>query len=356
MGLAGLAALVVTAAPLDAAGGKGVSRSVHVFYYPWYGNPAVDKAWSHWNEGGHKPPEDIGANFYPELGLYSSNDPRDLNVQMRQLHDAGVGVLCTSWWGPGSYTDRATPKVLDAADRFGLKVNFHLEPWTGRKGVKAKSYRDGIVYILDKYGKHRALYRDPRRGNKPMFYVYDSYLVKTEDWAGVLTPNGKQTIRGTPYDGVVIGLWVKKEDDRAMLNGGFDGFYTYFATEGFTYGSTIANWPAMARFARKHKLLFIPSVGPGYDDTRIRPWNTKNQRDREKGAYYDRMWAAALGCRTEFVSITSFNEWHEGTQIEPSVPKKIDGYTYLDFRPRTPEHYLKRTHYWVKRFKETVSK
>ena len=27
--------------------------------------------------------------------------------------------------------------------------------------------------------------------------------------------------------------------------------------------------------------------------------------------------------RARLVSITSFNEWHEGTQIEPAVPRQI---------------------------------
>jgi len=44
---------------------------------------------------------------------------------------------------------------------------------------------------------------------------------------------------------------------------GFDGAYTYFAADGFTYGATAANWPRMAAFCRRHGLLFVPSVGPG---------------------------------------------------------------------------------------------
>eukprot|EP00961_Rhodomonas_salina_P192568 2599180-Rhodomonas_salina.2 len=48
------------------------------------------------------------------------------------------------------------------------------------------------------------------------------------------------------------------------------------AADGFSFGSTTGNWDRMARFAREHKMLFIPSVGPGYDDSKIRPWNRQN--------------------------------------------------------------------------------
>ena len=58
--------------------------------------------------------------------------------------------------------------------------------------------------------------------------------------------------------------------------------------------------------------LFVPAVGPGYDDTRIRPWNAPNTRDRERGQYYARLWQQALAAQPHAISITSYNEWGEG--------------------------------------------
>ena len=51
---------------------------------------------------------------------------------------------------------------------------------------------------------------------------------------------------------------------------GFDGFYTYFGANGFSYGSTWKNWRSLSIFARRNSLIFIPSVAPGYDDMRVR--------------------------------------------------------------------------------------
>ena len=50
-----------------------------------------------------------------------------------------------------------------------------------------------------------------------------------------------------------------------------------------------------------------------------------NTKGRERGAYYERMWRRALaaGGATGAVSITSYNEWGEGTQIEPAAPRAI---------------------------------
>ncbi len=351
-----LVTVALSASAQEDAPATQPDNRVHAFYYTWYGNPETDGHWVHWDhqvilrEGGgknHRPPEDIGASFYPADGLYSSNSPTDVARHMQQMRAAGVGVVATTWWGVGDYTDKALPVVFDAAEAHGLKVCFHIEPFRGRN---ATTTREALVYLLDQYGEHPALYR---LDGRPMVYLYDSYLSPAKDWATILDPDAENTIRGTKYDTFMIGLWVKEHEGPYMLDGHFDGFYTYFAVDGFTYGSTLENWPALAKWAKDQGKLFIPSVGPGYEDLRVRPWNTKNFRARENGAYYDRMFEAAFGAAAPLISITSFNEWHEGTQIEPAIPKAIpakDGeaaYTYLDHENRSPEWYLERTAYWV---------
>jgi hypothetical protein len=35
---------------------------------------------------------------------------------------------------------------------------------------------------------------------------------------------------------------------------------------------------------------------------------------------YDKHWMSVIGARPDIVSITTYNEWHEGTQIEAAVP------------------------------------
>ena len=54
--------------------------------------------------------------------------------------------------------------------------------------------------------------------------------------------------------------------------------------------SSHSHWAGMQEFARQHKMIFVPSIGPGYIDTAIRPWNAQNTREREDGAYYARGW------------------------------------------------------------------
>ena len=106
-------------------------------------------------------------------------------------------------------------------------------------------------------------------------------------------------------------------------------------------------------YARQHNLLFIPSVSPGYIDTRVRPWNTQATRSRRKGAYYDLNWRTFEELNLKVVSITSFNEWHEGTQIEPAKGggkfTTDRNFTYLSYGPHSSDFYLLKTKDWIEK-------
>jgi glycoprotein endo-alpha-1,2-mannosidase len=59
-------------------------------------------------------------------------------------------------------------------------------------------------------------------------------------------------------------------------------------------------------------------------------------QDRRGGAYFAEMLTAAAESGPSMVGVTSFNEWHEGTQIEPAAPRP----GYPDYAPLPPEGYL----------------
>ncbi|MGW4802376.1 carbohydrate-binding protein, partial [Nonomuraea sp. NPDC004297] len=83
----------------ESTGGAAPSDKVHVFYYPWYGSPQVNGDWRHWQQGGHTPPGDIGADLYPALGPYDSGDfagTVDLPLVSGESTPSLLGILDTS--------------------------------------------------------------------------------------------------------------------------------------------------------------------------------------------------------------------------------------------------------------------
>jgi glycoprotein endo-alpha-1,2-mannosidase len=315
-----------------------VNYKIHTFYYAWFGNPEFDgeyNNWNHhiiphwidstWNNAGSFPGgDDIGANYYPQIGCYSTNNPEIITLHMKQIRKAGIGVVAYSWWGEGSFSDKSVRTYLDIAHKYGLKLAFHIEPIY----KTTEEFKSHLEYISENFQTHPAFYT---LNNKPFYYIYDSYKLNYRKWNSILNPDSELSIRNTPLDAVFISLWTLRLDGEFALVSGFDGIYTYYGSDGYAFGSTTSNWETMAEYARENDLLFIPCAGPGYIDTRIRPWNEKTTRSRDKGQYYEKMFVNAINTNPDFIGITSFNEWHEGTQIEPAIPKSTSTYTYEDY-------------------------
>mmetsp|Transcript_93809 Transcript_93809/g.265325 ORF Transcript_93809/g.265325 Transcript_93809/m.265325 type:complete len:394 (-) Transcript_93809:90-1271(-) len=369
------------AAAEEATCSVGRKRPVHAAFYLWYGNPESDGRWLHWDhkvlphwdpkvDAQHpkfnwRPPDEHHSPFRPQRGLFSARSNETLREQFAELAVAGVDSAMISWWGrkdwtgkrddadSGANTDELVPAVLEAALRAGVFVSFHIEPYGGRT---PDTFLEDLRYIHKEYGHHAAVWREGERA-LPVFWLYDVSAQHSHQdvqaWRRVL-----DSVRGTALDGVFLCLWIGERGDAQFVEeGGFDGAYTYFAALGFTPGSNPRNWPSIKRALDKRGKLFVPAVGPGYDDTLVRPWNAHNVRDRRQGGYYDGMWESAVDLQPHAVSVTSYNEWGEGTQIEPAQPyTSPQGRRYQDYLPEGPDFYLRRTAHWAGEFRNKACK
>jgi hypothetical protein len=246
---------------------------------------------------------------------------------MAEIHAAGIDEIAVSWWGQGSAEDRRLPLVLSAAHANGVAVAVHLEPYAGRT---VPSTVADVAYL--------------RGFGVRTFYVYRPFDLPIADWAAARAALhvGGTTIFG---DTALVG---------AASTAGFDGVYTYDIV---TYpGSMFAR---LCNEAHARRLLCAPSVGPGYDARRGS--GDPVVKLRRHGATYDAMWRAAITAHADRVTITSYNEWHEGTQIEPAAPAGRHGaYRYHSYDGAWSLHgdaaataYLTRTRYWSRVFRST---
>jgi hypothetical protein len=235
---------------------------------------------------------------------------------MRDIADSGVDEVVSSWWGRGSQEDQRLPSVMRAAKRRGLEVAVQLEPYPGRT---IDSIAADLVYI-------RSLgVRD--------VYVYRSNDFTAEEWNRVTRqPMGLRLFGQT----ALVGFAARA---------GFAGFYTYDIV---IYHA--AKFDRYCRQARARGILCAPSVGPGYDA--LAATGDTHVKDRLLGATYDSMWSAALRAGADLVTITSYNEWGEGTQIEPAGHgggyETYDGAYGLHGRA-AQRAYITRTAYWTSR-------
>ena len=326
--------------------GPQPSPKMAAFYYPWYFNPEFDGSWDHWGNG---PPEDIDSDYFPLLGPYSMSDPQVLAQHFAWLRQAGVGLIISSWWGRGNPTDQALPLMLDIADHFGIKIAFHIEPYGGRT---ATSLISDINYIYDHYGEHPAFFwttdtsrYSPENQPKGLFFLWASGVPDTDQpavahdyWQETL-----DTLHAADPGAIVV---TDQNDPAWVIESHFDGSYNYGVLDVDEVGY---NWAK----GLPTGAWYIPGINPGFSAKKIRyeEWVDTPRRD---GETYDDRWERmfAVGIEPALVAVTTFNEWHEGTQIEPAVAGKTRPglYPYLDYAPLGPEAYLEMTRDWSEVF------
>lgn len=320
--------LATALAVLCAGGPTGASPAPRqaltaIFYYPWYGTPDRDGTYGHWSEGGHLPPADVGSNYYPDRGLYSSSDPAVLKAQIREITRAGIDQIVVSWWGWGSAEDARLPAVADAARKAGLQIAAHLEPYQART---AETMGMDIEHL--------------RSLGVSDFYVYRPFeTISVEDWAVLNTRVTDVRVFGQT---TLVGK---------AAAAGFEGVYTYdvLAYDG-------GSFKRLCNQARVAGLVCAPSVGPGFDARRA--VGIERTKPRRAGGTYDAMWRAAIAAQADAITITSYNEWSEGTQIEPArSASRAAGFTYSTYAGAWGKRgkgastaYLGRTAYWTSTF------
>jgi hypothetical protein len=297
-------------AAAELAPARSASPRVHLFYYGWYAAPPLDVAYRHWDQAGHRPPESIAADMRPTLGPYSSRSPSVLRQHMAWARRAGAGVLVASWWGPDSFEDRQLDLLLDAAAAAELGVAIHVEPYVGRTPRRAMS---DLAALLDRVGEHAALHRVDGR---PVVYVFEALRSPAPAWASAI-----EAMRGEVSGPLLLG---QTTDAGWLDRAGFDGGYPYDILPLFDEAPADAGWPMLAEAFAEHGLIFVPSIGPGYLDDAAVPDGVEEPaaaRTRDAGELrtYRRAWASVARLEPPWVTVTSFNEWHEGTQIEPHV-------------------------------------
>jgi hypothetical protein len=115
-------------------------------------------------------------------------------------------------------------------------------------------------------------------------------------------------------------IWIAEGTDPSYLRV-FDGIHWYSVAWSADPVSSLVNYAARVRKTAKDLGGFrywVSPAMPGYDDARLRGAGSL-VRPRDNGNYFRATFAAANQSGADWVIVTSFNEWPEGSQIEPSV-------------------------------------
>ncbi|HEU0168056.1 MAG TPA: glycoside hydrolase family 99-like domain-containing protein, partial [Chloroflexota bacterium] len=111
-------------------------------------------------------------------------------------------------------------------------------------------------------------------------------------------------------------FWMAEGTDMSQLSV-FDGIHPFSIAWASNPNATQQRYASQV--AQHPGKTYMATVMPGYDDTRLDRGAAGFAVDRQSGGYYTQLWQGAIAVNPGIVSITSWNEWMEGSQIEPSA-------------------------------------
>ncbi len=309
------------------------------YYYPWYGPMEGGHSWENASLRERLVPKQP-----PELGFYSSRDPEVIRRHLEWMAAYGVDFIVCSWWGQDSWEDvTLRDYILPEIAKTSIKFSVYYEspllnaddngfPMDATRRARLKN---DYGYLADTY------FSNPNYlqvDDAPVVFIYLSRLYYG-DVKGTFD-EVRSVVDGKGYGLFLIGddlSWGKTSVDHMQF---LDAVSPYIALDPIPRPGHLAEtdyfgnlsvqsveWEAAAHSVGK---LFVPNVFPGFNNSS----GPISPRRIRSGASSTSMLENMIRLSRPFVDpdkrmimITSWNEWHEDTQIEPTVeapPTRLD--------------------------------
>ncbi len=246
------------------------------FFYPWF--PAA------WDQQGVYP----YSHFKPAYGYYASDEGSVIDEQLRRARRAGLEAMIASWWGPGHHTDEAIQRIMSRSERDGspyvrLRWAIYYER-EGQGDPTSQQIAADLRYLAKNLFGHRSYLRVDDR---PVVFVWADPRDGTamaERWA-----QARKLFGGDVYINLKVYSGYQADSARA------DSWHQY--------------GPALAY--EDHRPYSV-TVSPGF-------WKVGEQpRLGRDLARFRRDVARMAASGAQWQLITTWNEWGEGTGIEPT--------------------------------------
>lgn len=244
------------------------------FLYPWF--PEA------WNQQGFNP----FTNYTPAWGFYDSSSINIIDSQIQAMTYAHIDAAILSWWGPGSQTDQRISAIL-AATPVSSNPSFRWALYyenEGNSDPTVEQIQSDLTYIQSHYG------------NDPSFLRVDGRFVVF--------------VYNDPNDSCnMADRWVTADD-----NLGHPAYIDLKIFPGYKKCSNQPDsWHQYAPATATNDLKgYSFTISPGF-------W-LKGQAVRL--ARDPKAWSlnieAQVSSGEPWQLITTFNEWGEGTAVEPA--------------------------------------
>jgi hypothetical protein len=309
---------------------KSNPMKIYVHYMPWFETPETNNGnWGqHWTMSTRNPElkdeneiREIASYYYPTIGPYASSDKDVIEYHLLLMKYAGVDGLIIDWYGSHEVYDFPANKinseaVIDMLDDVGLSFALTYEDWTlnsivdqGAASTVVDAAIADIDYIENNYFSLDS-YIDIN--GDPLLTVFGPQVLQNSaEWTEVLAG-----ISETP---VLLSLWYESGDLGSNGSGEFAWVYEDNTHCENFYRNRVANLD-----------LAIGGAYPGYKDYYLEGGWGDGQGwtiDHNNGATLDATLKMAQDAEIDHMQIITWNDFGEGTMIEPTLEF---GFTYLE--------------------------
>lgn len=319
-------------------------------YHVWYRSPfgaGPQPGYAHWGDPEHidsalpsdQNIRDIGAAAYPLLGLYDSENPDIIRWQLRCAHNAGIDGLFVHL-----FPDRATGTylggtkifeiILRIAEEEHVQVAVHDEVMfrTGWKAQQPDVMSTRISDFIRKFGADPAYLKID--GHPVYAFQYWSRFIPPDTMVNCL--DQAEHLLGSPIHFLIMGgadQLYQRTSPTSFVAGGNSMFIKADDPSGIPNAGDWFHLNAgLLKFSVLHELHPAHKFGlwayPGFNNqpqTQMLADSHAKGFSRQNGNVLVQTLAAYNRARPDFIILSSWNDWMEGTAIEPGYRFETSG-------------------------------
>ncbi len=322
-------ALWASQAPLSllAQSGDADRPLLLAHFMPWYQAPSVSGFWGwHWTMSAFDPDQtdanglpQIASHYHPLTGPYDSSDDDILEYQVLLLKLSGIDGVIVDWYGILDYSDyvadnRSTGKLFEHIKAAGLKFAICYEDQSLKHMID-----DGLLTREDAVTRGQDVMRylqdnwftDPaylKHGDQPVLLTFGpQYFNGSAEWAALFS-----VIDPTP---ALITL------DKHMVLDAVSSF-PWLPMSGFTLNEAALKAYFRAFYLKARNWDYIvgaafPAFWDSYQEAGVRA--SYGYIDPLDGDILRFTLQTALRAKPDIIQIVTWNDYGEGTIIEPTV-------------------------------------
>ena len=333
-----LAFAVPVVIPAAGASADGNRPLLMAHYMPWYQTPEISGYWGwHWTMN-HFNPDQIGAGgrreiasvHYPLTGPYDSSDEDILEYQALLFKVSGIDGVLVDWYGSADFWDygtinNSTGALFDMMERAGLSFAIVYEDQTIKHRVNNGNLLEDqalaagvsdLQYMADNwFGSDTYL----KIGDRPVLLTFGpQYFYQSSEWETLFSASEKRPLFFT-LDNVLAPAASGAYPWPPMWKAGTDGILSEAELNEYLTG-----------FYRKANGWdrVVAGAFPGFDDIYREAGVSDGYGylDPRDGETFNSTLERAVASGAEVIQLVTWNDYGEGTVIEPTVEF---GYSYL---------------------------